>query len=385
MERIKWMYRTALAAATILALPLVAEAQPIDGLYIGGGVGWNYLQSEQLKNISAQSGRFGGVSVSNRNVNFGSGIVTLGSVGWGFGNGLRAELEGNFRDNASNQNGGGSSFAAVRTISGGGETKTGAMVNAFYDFTDAFGPGITPYVGVGVGWQYIRANNIQISGPLPAGPGAGAPFLFRLNNGTNAFAYQAILGASYTLSSIDPGLALTAEYRYMGTGGNRTYKAQFFAPQVARGTNIQVGMENNQAIILGVRYAFNTPPPAPAPAPVPVPPAPAPSRTYLIFFDWDRADLTPRARQVVSEAAQASTHVQYTRIEVNGYTDASGTAKYNQELSVRRAHTVGAELIRDGVPEAAITVQGFGETHPLIPTAAGVREPQNRRVEIIIR
>jgi OmpA-OmpF porin, OOP family len=378
------MYRTVLAAATILALPMAVEAQPVEGIYIGGGVGWNYLQSEQLKNISSQSNTFGGVSVSNRNVNFGSGLVTLGSVGWGFGNGLRAELEGNFRDNASNQNGNGSAFSSTHVVGNGGETKTGAMVNALYDFTDAFGPGISPYVGVGVGWQYIRANGINVVGPLPAGPNAGAPFLFRLNNGQNAFAYQAILGTAFTLSSIDPGLALTAEYRYMGTAGNRSYKAQFFSPQVARGTNIQLGMENNQAIILGVRYAFNTPAPPPPPVPVSVVPAPAPSRTYLIFFDWDRADLTPRARQVVGEAAAASTHVQYTRIEVNGYTDSSGTAQYNQQLSIRRAHAVGEQLISDGVPQAAISVQGFGETHPLVPTAAGVREPQNRRVEIII-
>jgi OOP family OmpA-OmpF porin len=72
--------------------------------------------------------------------------------------------------------------------------------------------------------------------------------------------------------------------------------------------------------------------------------------------------------------------VQYTRIEVNGYTDTSGTPQYNQGLSIRRAQAVAGELVRDGV----IGVQGFGETHPLVPTGAGVREPQNRRVEIII-
>jgi OmpA-OmpF porin, OOP family len=382
------MYRTALAAATILALPLIASAQPVDGLYIGAGVGWNYLDSEQLKNISTQTDRFGGVSTSNKNINFGSGIVALGSVGWGFGNGLRAELEGNWRDNHSNQNGGGSSFGSVRVINGsgdGGEVKAGAMVNVDYDFVDAFGAGITPYIGAGVGWQYVRANNVQVFGALPAGPNSGAPFLFRANNGTNAFAYQAIAGVSYSLASIAPGLALTAEYRYMGTGGNLTYKAQFFAPQVARGTNIQVGTESNNSVLLGIRYAFNTAPPPPPPTPVEVIPAPAPARTYLVFFDWDRADLTTRARQIVAEAAQASTHVQYTRIEVNGYTDSSGTHQYNQQLSIRRAHTVAAELVKDGVPQPAINIQGFGETHPLVPTAAGVREPQNRRVEIIIQ
>ena len=104
-----------------------------------------------------------------------------------------------------------------------------------------------------------------------------------------------------------------------------------------------------------------------------------------MFFDWDKATLTDRARQIIREAADNSTKVQYTRIEVNGYTDTSGTPKYNQGLSVRRAHAVKAELIKDGVPPNAITIQGFGDTHLLVPTGPGVREPQNRRVEIIIR
>ena len=104
-----------------------------------------------------------------------------------------------------------------------------------------------------------------------------------------------------------------------------------------------------------------------------------------MFFDWDRADLTQRARQIIGEAAQASTRVQTTRIEVNGYTDLSGTARYNQGLSVRRARSVEAELIRDGVQRSEISIHGFGESNPLVPTAQGVREPQNRRVEIILR
>jgi OmpA-OmpF porin, OOP family len=69
---------------------------------------------------------------------------------------------------------------------------------------------------------------------------------------------------------------------------------------------------------------------------------------------------------------------------VNGYTSISGTPQYNRSLSLYRAQAVAAELIKDGVPKAAIGVEGFGETHLLVPTAAGVREPQNRRVEIIV-
>jgi outer membrane protein OmpA-like peptidoglycan-associated protein len=114
-------------------------------------------------------------------------------------------------------------------------------------------------------------------------------------------------------------------------------------------------------------------------------PAPAPARSYLVFFDWDKATLTIRARQIIKEAADNSTHVQYTSIVVNGYTDTSGTPQYNIGLSNRRAAAVKTELVNDGVPVAAIATQGFGETHLLVATGPGVREPQNRRVEIIIR
>ncbi|MFT9142986.1 OmpA family protein, partial [Acetobacter orientalis] len=97
-----------------------------------------------------------------------------------------------------------------------------------------------------------------------------------------------------------------------------------------------------------------------------------------------------RARQIVAEAAQASTHVQTTRIEVNGYTDNSAAhpgprgEKYNLGLSNRRADSVKAELIRDGVPATAIDIHGYGEAHPLVATGPNTREPQNRRVEIIL-
>lgn len=108
----------------------------------------------------------------------------------------------------------------------------------------------------------------------------------------------------------------------------------------------------------------------------------------MCFFDWNQYALTARARQIVAEAAQASTHVRVTRIDVNGYTDNSAARpgpagqKYNLGLSVRRAQSVKAELIRDGVPARAIDIHGYGEAHPLVPTGPNTREPQNRRVEI---
>ncbi len=138
-----------------------------------------------------------------------------------------------------------------------------------------------------------------------------------------------------------------------------------------------------------INYTFGkAPAPLPEPPPsaiAPPPTAAQPARTYLVFFDWDRADLTARARQIVAQAAQASTQSQTTRLEVNGYTDLSGTAAYNKRLSIRRAESVESELVKDGVARNEITIHGFGEADPLVQTAPGVREPQNRRVEIVLK
>ena len=68
-----------------------------------------------------------------------------------------------------------------------------------------------------------------------------------------------------------------------------------------------------------------------------------------------------------------------------GHTDSVGTEQYNQGLSVRRANTVAAELVRLGVPRSEITARGVGESQLLVPTPDNTREPQNRRVEIVLR
>ena len=105
---------------------------------------------------------------------------------------------------------------------------------------------------------------------------------------------------------------------------------------------------------------------------------------YLIFFKFNQATLTPDAVQVVGEAAQEYKQTGAARIAVTGYTDLSGSPAYNQALSERRASAVQAELVRLGIPASVVTAVGEGENDPLVPTADGVREARNRRVEIEI-
>ncbi|HET7881184.1 MAG TPA: OmpA family protein, partial [Acetobacteraceae bacterium] len=297
------------------------------------------------------------------------------SVGWAFPFGLRLELEGDLRNNPVNS----AHDLAFPAVAGGRERKYGMMFNALYDISPWLpNPYVAPYVGVGVGYSWARLSGFHLNG-VPTGFPA-----FSSGDVPGAIAYQFILGTAFNIPYVR-GLALTTEYRFFGVG-SRTYDMTAIPTAVSPAvpSRVKLGNNFNHAVLVGLRYNFAPPPPPPPPAPVEAP-APAPSRSYLVFFDWDKSTLTDRARQIIKEAADTSTRVQYTRIEVNGYTDTSGTPQYNQSLSVRRARAVQAELLRDGVPQNAITIQGFGENNLLVQTGPGVREPQNRRVEIIIR
>ncbi|CAK7192768.1 Outer membrane protein [Commensalibacter sp. Nvir] len=378
--------RTALLATTFaVATPAAAMASTITGPYVSLGGGYNLVQTQHA--TFAPSTRANGLSSdagSRSRYRHGTGFTTLGSFGWGMGNGLRVEVEGVY--NYSNINGrGGTEAPAYRTK--GHDEGYGGLVNVLYDIDlRQFGIDVpvTPFVGVGAGYLWQHTSPLQtnyLNGNVN-----------RVGGTNGGFAYQGIVGAAYDILGV-PGLALTTEYRMMGQLDQEAYNSTTWTKGggLHKG-NVKFDHRFNHQFILGLRYAFDTAPPAPPPAPpVVAPPAPAVARTYLVFFDFDKSVLTPRAREIVREAAQASTRVQTTRIEVNGYTDTSAAhpgprgQRYNMGLSIRRAKSVKAELIRDGVPVSAIDIHGYGESHPLVPTGPNVREPQNRRVEIILK
>ena len=126
--------------------------------------------------------------------------------------------------------------------------------------------------------------------------------------------------------------------------------------------------------------ACATPPPPPAAT---APPTPPPPPVYLVFFDWNSALLSPSGRGVIGLAAQAYRAGAPATVQVTGYTDTSGSSGHNERLSIRRARAVAAALGQGGVPPSAMVVTGRGENDLRVPTPQGVREPQNRRVEII--
>jgi hypothetical protein len=128
-----------------------------------------------------------------------------------------------------------------------------------------------------------------------------------------------------------------------------------------------------------VAACSSEPPPPPPPQPQQVQAA-----SFMVFFDWDRSNLSAQAVTTIGQAANAFKQTGAARVVATGHADRSGPDNYNMALSLRRANAVKDQLVRDGVPANVIQVIGKGESQPLVPTADGVREPQNRRVEIVV-
>jgi outer membrane protein OmpA-like peptidoglycan-associated protein len=114
----------------------------------------------------------------------------------------------------------------------------------------------------------------------------------------------------------------------------------------------------------------------------PMPKAAPPPRSFIVFFDWNRADIRADAQQVLETAAAYVKQRGFARINLVGHADRSGKASYNMGLSQRRADASKAVLVKLGLPASGIATVGRGESAPLVGTADGVREPRNRRVEI---
>jgi outer membrane protein OmpA-like peptidoglycan-associated protein len=279
----------------------------------------------------------------------------IGSIvgGYGFANGFRLQLDLADRYNQVDQvYGYGQGRGSMRSYS--------AMVDALYDIPVDFA--LKPYVGFGVGAATYAPDHIR---------GDGMPYPAYFGSDRTGVAVQGIAGVAY---NIDDNIALTLEYRYFVRPGDHP-------------TGVNTDYQSNSALI-GVRYSFGAPVvheeaektyvPAPAVAPAQNVP-----RNYLVFFDFNKSDLTSDARGIVDKAASNAHSSGITQLEVTGYTDTVGSDAYNMRLSRRRAESVSAELQTQGVPANEIAIYAKGKHDLLVPTADGVREPQNRRVQIV--
>ena len=321
------MKKAFVAAAALIALPVVAQAQsPAPGVYIGAEGGLNWLLNFTANTNLAPN--FATVSVTPQ-----TGWMAGGVIGYDFV-GPRVELEGIYRQNGLN-------IGVPNTAINSKVGQLGIMANLLYDFMPA--SVITPYIGAGAGVGFVDSNQ---------------------SLGSTVFAYQGIIGLAW---NVDTNFRVALDGRYYGTS-NPTINGTSW-------TN------NNFSIMLGLQLKFgpSAPPPPPPPAAAVAPPS------FMVFFDWDRSNLSAQALNTIKQAAAAFKAKGNARITATGHTDTSGPEAYNMALSLRRANAVKDALVRDGVPATAITVIGRGEQGLLVPTGDGVREPQNRRVEIVIQ
>jgi OmpA-OmpF porin, OOP family len=255
---------------------------------------------------------------------------------------------------------------SMRSLSG--------MVNALLDFGDD--DGFQGFVGGGVGIARVKASAIRVTDASPV----------IMTDSDTKFAWQAIAGVRKALTdNIDVGL----KYRFFNVDDvklNTYYQSQ------------AKGRFRSHSLLASVIYNFGeptppppepTPPPPPVPTPPPPPPAaetppppPAQPGPFIVFFDWNKSTITPEAASILDNAAAAYASGGSASVMLAGHADKSGSDTYNVRLSQRRADAVKSYLTGKGVPATSVTTEAFGESRPLVETADGVREPQNRRVEI---
>ena len=207
--------------------------------------------------------------------------------------GLRVEAEGVYRENTGTLAVGG--FSA-----GFNFNEVAIMGNAYYDFLA--GSAIVPYIGAGAGVAFLNAGAL----------GATAQ--------STQFAYQGILGVGW---NINPMFRLNLEGRYYGT------TAPNFSNQGSLGGtqyNLTYSPQNNNVsamLSLHIRFGVAAPPPPPPPPPVVSPPS------FMVFFDWDRSNLSQQALTTIQQAANAFQAKGNARITATGHTDTSGPESYN--------------------------------------------------------
>jgi outer membrane protein OmpA-like peptidoglycan-associated protein len=355
-----------LGAAALTALSVLpAAAQDTSvlerqnrGFYVGGGAGVNLQSDNDFRNNGTDS-----------KATYDPGYAVMLNFGYALGNGLRFELEPGYRRNGVDK---------INGASGDGHSEIASlMANAIYDF-DIHTPivPLVPHIGAGVGYARVMNKSLPHNGLTVSGQ-------------DDTIAFQGIAGVEYALS---PGLKLGVDYRYFVA-----HDADFRI--TGTDTKSHVGDFDNHSILLTVRYEFGAPrarpraepaalvepPPRPVPEAAPATPPAAGPRQYTTYFDFNSTELSPSAVTVVDDAAATAQRGQVSRIMVTGHADAAGSGAYNQRISERRAQAVRAELIRQGIPSDEIVTVGRGETQLAVPTPDGVREPRNRRVEIVMQ
>ena len=250
-----------------------------------------------------------------------------------------------------------------------------AMINVMFDI--GRDDGLQFFVGAGGG---VARLDFELGLP-----GVGT----LVDDKDTTVAYQGLAGLRFP---VNENIDLGVKYRY--------FRARNFQLEGFNNNTIELNTESHSLLAsllinFGGRaqpepVAAPPPPPPVAPPPPPPPPAPPPpppqaacnTGPYIVFFDFDRSDISPEAAGILNNAASAYANCGSARVMLAGHTDRAGSTQYNQGLAERRNNAVRSYLTSRGVPNGQVMSQAFGEAQPRVPTADGVREPQNRRVEV---
>lgn len=345
----------------VAALPFIptASANNNTGWYIGVEGGGNRINDTSADfSTTPPAPPFSGPV----DLTFHDGWAALGTAGYAFPGNWRLEAEAGYRHNklhAVTQSDTGitqSSHGDLNTIS--------LMGNLIYDIpiTSRF----TASIGAGAGGVRRDFND---------------KFLVRDHD--MKFAYQGIAGLNYAISD---GTELTLNYRYLRAAGASFHQQNGVYEDAYRTDDI-----DNQAITVGLRFDLHPEharevAPMPlveaTPQPMQAAPPPPPPRQFLVFFGFNKSNLTSEAQGVVSNAAAAAKQFGSASLVVVGHADTVGSDNYNQKLSERRSAVVRAALMDQGIDASKISASGRGETSLLVQTADNVKEPQNRRATI---
>jgi OmpA-OmpF porin, OOP family len=360
-------------ATTALASPALARD---DSWYIEADAGAMIVEDSHFDI---------GTTVDAATVDHDYGYDMGGIIGYDFG-GFRLEAEASFREADPKNLTSTVRIPAAAPISSAAPGVLGShryvagdvnalsfMVNGMLDFGED--DGLQGFIGGGVGVARVN-HHYSIN---RVGPGW-------LNDSDTGFAWQALAGVRAPISdSWDVGL----KYRFFNVDNvdlvdtaGRAVSSRFRSHSLLGTLTYNFGGAPEPVAV----PAPPAPPPYVAPPPPPMtvapPPPPCNKGPYIVFFDWDKSDITPEAAGILDSAVTAYANCDRVPIMLAGYADRSGSPRYNQGLSERRNASVRAYLTSRGITDGAISSQAFGESNPRVPTADGVRELQNRRVEI---
>jgi OmpA-OmpF porin, OOP family len=346
-----------LMLGTVAALATVGTAQAAyntpTGWYMSLGAGANWIDDGNIDEFDAS-----GTAETTNEFDWESGYVVSGAIGYDFGEHWRAEFEVAFRKNDVE------SFCASSdqptcsdTIDGADIWELSQMVNVLYDIS--LGGDWEAAVGAGIGGNLVVFN-----------PGNSNNFEDE-NDGIDTDDYvlagQLIAQVAYRLSE---RWKLFADYHYMFMD----------EPDVVNPEDQETWVieKTEHSLMLGIRFDLQRDGAAPPPR---TPDRGAPKQ-FIVFFGFNKSNLTAEAARVVADAAAAAKEYGSATISVVGHTDTVGSNEYNIRLSMRRSQTVKDGLVANGIAANAISTGGRGETELMVQTGDSVKEPQNRRATI---